>query len=93
MIAARPASTPALTHSPTFERLFDLAFRGPHYTGGHTYALDPGDDEKALSGYADGAVSVYERSQTQEVMVRCTWAMKFDVNRVKNRRLVNRRVA
>jgi len=79
------------TATPTTESSFpkflaDASAYNQRVLSGKSYAHDHGVDETALLRYANGAVSVYERREIEEVVARCAWALDWVVNYVKNKR-------
>ena len=75
---------PETTSFPAF--LTEVMQRGQSVRSQKHYALDHGVDEAALSRYASGAVSVYERQEIQNVLIRCDWARNYVIDLVKNQR-------
>ncbi|MHC4180280.1 MAG: hypothetical protein ACYSWU_22475 [Planctomycetota bacterium] len=84
-------ATPA-SHSLTFPEFLDYLMKGAT-RGTRSYALDHGVDEPALIRYANGAVTVYEREEIQDVLSRCAWARDYVVNYVKWKRTRSNRSA
>jgi hypothetical protein len=85
MLTATPSS-PAKPGRTAFENLVTDAMRGASQLRQRDYALDHGVDEQALVGYATGALSVYERKEIEQIIIRCEWARKFVVDHIKEQR-------
>ena len=81
-------ATPPTTSPGSFESLVDTAMRGRRPQSERHYALDHGVDEPALSRYASGAVSVYERYEIECVIAKCVWARNYVVDLVRDSRRV-----
>jgi len=70
-----------------FPGFFDRAVtRLSAWRNSREYALELGVDEEALERYATGAISMYERSEIEPILVKCQWAMNYVARLAKAQR-------
>jgi hypothetical protein len=82
---------PTASSAGEFAALVHDAARGSRFSDSRAYARDLGLDEPALLRYASGAVSMYERQEIEQLVLRCEWARDFVIDHMKRQRKKDQR--